>query len=148
MRRSALSGPLALAARLQQHAEVGPGLDLGQPQLRGQAEDGFPAVLNAGLPVLERGLAAGSGINRAGSVALLAILSASTDTNLIARGGRQAQLDAVAAVDALLKDQSAPTPEAIADLDRLFIEENLSPGGSADLLGLCYLLHFMKTEEG
>ena len=27
-----------------------------------------------------------------------------------------------------------------------FIDENLSPGGSADLLGLCYLLHFLKED--
>ena len=47
--------------------------------VRGQAEDGFPAVLHAGLPVLEKELAAGADINRAGSVAMLAILCADTD---------------------------------------------------------------------
>ena len=31
-------------------------------------------------------------------------------------------------------------------LDLRFRELNLSPGGSADLLAICYLLHFMKTE--
>ena len=122
-------------------------LQYGIRGVRGQAEDGFPAVLNAGLPMLERELAAGADINRAGSVALLAILRACTDTNLIARGGREAQLDVTAIVDALLKEQRAPSAEVIAGLDRLFIEENLSPGGSADLLGLCFLLHFLKTEE-
>lgn len=122
-------------------------LQYGIRGVRGQAEDGFPAVLNAGLPALERELSAGADINRAGSVALLAILRSCTDTNLIARGGREAQLKAVATVDALLMEQSPPSPEVIAELDRLFIEENLSPGGSADLLGLCCLLHFLQTEE-
>lgn len=32
-------------------------------------------------------------------------------------------------------------------LDDRFIAEHLSPGGSADLLALTYLLHFFKTEE-
>ena len=123
-------------------------LQYGIRGVRGQAEDGFPAVLNSGLPMLERELAAGADINRAGSVALLAILRDCTDTNLIARGGREAQLDVAAIADALLKEQPAPPQEVIAGLDRLFIEENLSPGGSADLLGLCYLLHFLRTEEG
>lgn len=116
--------------------------------VRGQAEDGFPAVLYSGLPVLERELAAGADINRAGSVALLAIICADTDTNLIARGGRQMQLDVTEQIGILLKDQPSPSYETILQFDREFIDKNLSPGGSADLLGLCYLLHFLKTEEG
>lgn len=122
-------------------------LQYGIRGVRGQAEDGFPAVLNGGLPVLERELSAGADINRAGSVALLAIICADTDTNLIARGGRQLQLDVTAQIDALLKEQASPSYATIMQLDCEFIDKNLSPGGSADLLGLCYLLHFLKTEE-
>lgn len=112
--------------------------------VRGQAEDGFPAVLHAGLPVLERELAAGAHINRAGSVAMLAILCADTDTNLIARGGREKQLEVTEQVRQLLSQDPSPSEAVIDDLDRQFIADNLSPGGSADLLGLCYLLHFLK----
>lgn len=36
--------------------------------------------------------------------------------------------------------------ETLEALDLRFRELNLSPGGSADLLAICYLLHFMKTE--
>ena len=36
--------------------------------------------------------------------------------------------------------------DALAALDDRFIAENLSPGGSADLLALTYLLHFITTE--
>ena len=114
--------------------------------VRGQAEDGFPAVLYEGLPVLEKELAAGTDINRAGSVAMLAILCADTDTNLIARGGRQLQLEVTEQVRRLLEKTSSPEEKVIIDLDQQFIERNLSPGGSADLLGLCYLLHFLKSE--
>ena len=114
--------------------------------VRGQAEDGFPAVLYEGLPVLEKELAAGTDINRAGSVAMLAILCADTDTNLIARGGRQLQLEVTEQVRRLLEKTPSPEEKVIIDLDQQFIEKNLSPGGSADLLGLCYLLHFLKTE--
>ena len=35
----------------------------------------------------------------------------------------------------------------IARLDRQFVAENLSPGGSADLLALTLLLHFMRDFE-
>lgn len=115
--------------------------------VRGQAEDGFPAVLHAGLPVLERELAAGADINRAGSVAMLAILCADRDTNLIARGGLQMQQDVTEQVRRLLAATPSPEEAVISELDRQFIENNLSPGGSADLLGLCYLLHFLKEDS-
>lgn len=136
-----LSGPETLTAGEKLY------LQYGIRGVRGQAEDGFPAVLEAGLPVLNRELAAGADINRAGTVAMLAILCADTDTNLITRGGRQTQLGINARIEALLRDCPSPAEEVIADLDRQFIEKNLSPGGTADLLGLCYLLHFLQTEE-
>ena len=119
-------------------------LQYGIRGVRGQAMDGFPAVLRAGLPVLERELDTGAGLNRAGSVAMLAILCTDTDTNLIARGGREKQLAVTRQVEALLDQTPSPPEEAIARLDRQFTEAGLSPGGSADLLGLCYLLHFLK----
>lgn len=119
-------------------------LEYGIRGVRGQAEDGFPAVLSAGLPALERELAGGASLDRAGSVALLSLLAAETDTNLIARGGRQKQLAVTEEVRHLLAEDPSPSEEVIREMDRAFISENLSPGGSADLLGLCYMLHFMK----
>ncbi len=50
----------------------------------GQVEAGLPAVLEFGLPALEKGLAAGYSLNQSGCGALLAIIANSTDTNLIA----------------------------------------------------------------
>ncbi len=35
--------------------------------------------------------------------------------------------------------------ETLLRLDREFIRENLSPGGSADLLALTYFLYFYET---
>lgn len=121
-------------------------LQYGIRGVRGQAMGGFPAVLHAGLPVLERELAAGADLNRAGSVAMLAILCADTDTNLIARGGLQTALAVTGQVTDLLEKTPSPAEAVISALDRQFIEDDLSPGGSADLLGLCYLLHFIKEE--
>ena len=37
--------------------------------------------------------------------------------------------------------------ETLEALDRAYIAENLSPGGSADLMALCWLLHFLKEEQ-
>lgn len=115
--------------------------------VRGQVEAGLPAVLNIGLPVLEAGRAKGYDFDRAGSGALLAILAHSTDTNIIARSSRERQLVLTEELTALLAKTPYPDKAALAALDDRFIAENLSPGGSADLLALTYLLYFFKTEE-
>ena len=53
--------------------------------VRGQMEDGLPAVRDAGLPALKEGIARGLSVNDAGCGALLALITAAADTNLIAR---------------------------------------------------------------
>jgi holo-ACP synthase/triphosphoribosyl-dephospho-CoA synthase len=115
--------------------------------VRGQVEAGLPAVLNVGLPVLEEGLAKGYDFDRVGGGALLAILANSTDTNIIARSSRERQLALTEELKALLAQTPYPDKDALAALDDRFIAENLSPGGSADLLALTWLLHFVTTER-
>ena len=112
--------------------------------VRGEAEQGFPAVLRHGLPVLEEGLNRGKPIDEAGAAALLAMIANTADTNLIARGGIAGQQAAAAELRALLKQNRFPDRAALEALDRTYIAGNLSPGGSADLLALCFLLRFLK----
>ena len=121
-------------------------LQYGITGVRGQVEAGLPAVLDYGLPALEQGLAQGYGINRAGCGALLAILAHSTDTNIIARSSRERQLALADALQTYLADTPYPDEAALTEMDDRFIAENLSPGGSADLLALTYLLHFFRSE--
>ena len=119
-------------------------LEYGVTGIRGQAEAGFPTVLKFGLPALEKGLAAGKSPDEAGCAAMLQILARTTDTNMISRGGRETQLKKAAGLLRLLETTPYPDNETLLALDREYIEENLSPGGSADLLALCWLLHFVK----
>lgn len=114
--------------------------------VRGQAEAGFPVVRNVGLPKLEAGLSLGKSINDAACAALLAMLAAADDTNLIHRGGYELQKQTVAEITALLEAEPFPSRETLADLNRCFVEKNLSPGGTADLLAMTLLLHFLKEE--
>ena len=37
-----------------------------------------------------------------------------------------------------------PSVDVLRQLDRAFIRDNLSPGGSADLLAMCWMLRFLK----
>ncbi len=111
--------------------------------VRGQAEQGFPAVKDAGLPILQKGLANRLSVNDAGAAALLHLLAATDDTNLIARSDRQTQLEVKRRIADLLAADPFPSRETIQKLDGEFIEKNLSPGGSADLLALCFFLLFL-----
>ncbi len=121
-------------------------LECGITGVRGEAEAGLPTVRDIGLPALEDGFARGLGADGAGCAALLHILAESTDTNMIARGGREKQLAVSEDLRAMLRKEPFPKAEALLALDEHFIKENLSPGGSADLLAVCYLLYFLKHE--
>jgi len=122
-------------------------LQYGITGVRGQAEAGFPAVLNIGLPKLEAGLALGKSINEAGCAALHAMLAESMDTNMIHRSSYEIRQEYARNLAALLEKEPFPTTENIEALDREYIQNNLSPGGTADLLALVYLLHFLKEEN-
>ena len=115
--------------------------------VRGQAEAGFPAVLSVGLPTLEKGLEKGLSLNDSGCAALLAILACTADTNLIHRSNLQQQQAVSAQIAELRKTHPFPSKEVLEELDRQFIEKNLSPGGSADLLALTYFLHFLCNDK-
>ena len=121
-------------------------LQYGITGVRGQAEAGFPAVLNVGLPKLEAALAAGKSINEAGCAALLAMLADTVDTNMIHRGGYALAKETSENLKILLEKEPLPTKETLETLDAEFMRRNLSPGGTADLLALVYLLHFLKEE--
>jgi len=111
--------------------------------VRGQAEAGFPAVLLVGLPTLRKGLQRGLSLNDAGCATLLALLTDTVDTNLIHRSDLQQQRTITAQIAELLDKDTYPAKEVLEELDRQFVEKNLSPGGSADLLALTYFLHFL-----
>lgn len=112
--------------------------------IRGQAEQGYPAVLHTGLPVLQEGLALGYSLERAGCAALLAMLTAHTDTNLLARSDRETAKAVSREVALLLAQNRYPDYETLQALDQVFISKNLSIGGTADLLAACYFLHFLQ----
>ena len=115
--------------------------------VRGQAEAGFPAVAQVGLPMLQQGLSKGLSFNDAGCVTLLHLIAATDDTNLIHRSDRQTQLEIKERIAAMLRKDPFPSMETILELDKEFIERNLSPGGSADLLAVTYFLYLLKQQN-
>ena len=114
--------------------------------IRGEVSRGFPTVTEYALPLLRRLLKEGYSLNDAGTAVLLVLLAHAEDTNMIHRGGRelfgsiqqdlQALFSAEPDIGAILKKAAV--------MDREFIAGNLSPGGSADLLGIAFFLYRLE----
>lgn len=121
-------------------------LEHGISGVRGEAEAGYPLVRRYGLPKLRETLAAGKSLNDAGCAALIALIARNTDTNVIHRGGLEGQRQLQARAAALLTRNPFPSVSDLEAFDRVLTSENISPGGSADLLAMCYLLNFLEEE--
>ena len=105
--------------------------------IRGEAAEGFPSIQGIGLPVFLQCLSNGVNWNDSGAITLLHLITHVEDTNMAARGGIALAKEARKRTESILP---RPTLEQIAELDLWFIEQNLSPGGCADLLAaVCFL---------
>lgn len=118
---------------------------------REQAQMGFPAVTQAGLPQLARSRAAGHGEQNARLDALLAIMSTLTDTCVLHRAGEEglhamqhgAQQVLAAGGSATLSGR-----RALNQLDQRLLSLNASPGGAADLLAACLFIDSLEPALG
>lgn len=115
---------------------------------RGEAARGYPHLREQGFPIFWELLGKGATPNDAGVVALLHILARVEDTNMIARADYATLLAVQNEVDNLLAKEN--DIEALKNyakhLDRRFQEQSLSPGGSADLLALAFMLFFARRD--
>lgn len=110
---------------------------------RQEAAAGFPAAMEVGLPAYRSALATSGDADLAAVQTLFALMAELDDTNLLWRGGREglaygrrAAADFLAAGGVFAADWRQHA-EAI---DRDFVAHRLSPGGSADLLGVTLFL--------
>ena len=113
---------------------------------RGEAVNGFPGLFETALPMMDALLEGGETLNDAGVVTLLHIMAEIQDTNIISRSSYSRMAELQAQLRDLLSRHLSPAQlvEESGSLDRRFIEENISPGGSADLLALAYLIRFLE----
>jgi len=110
--------------------------------IRGEVSRGFPSVINHALPLLNTLLNEGYSLNDAGVAVLLKLLAYAEDTNLIHRGSVKilgAVQEELVSFFAEKADMKRIKDKAAA-LDKDFISRGLSPGGSADLLGVTLFL--------
>lgn len=118
-------------------------LTLGLTGARGQAESGYPLVLQFALPHLRKRRTQHLSAERAWLDTLLVLMAYNGDTNVASRGGLhgllwlQQQARSLLHCDSVLKDKAL---RALRTFDQQCIARNLSPGGSADLLIVTHFL--------
>ncbi len=130
-----LSGPVLLRSHGMQAAR-----QHGAGGARRQAADGFPMLYTIGLPALIDGERISGGDAEASRVqCCFALIARLDDTNLLHRGGADglafARREAAQFIARGGVGQSGWREEAKIVHDA-FVERNLSPGGSADLLAM------------
>lgn len=113
--------------------------------IRGEASAGFPHVLKKGLPIFEDAEKKGYSLNQCGLLSLLYYISSVEDSNLMIRGGFLRAKKIQEQLCAFLERTSFKEwLEVLKPLDSYFVSQNISPGGSADMLALTYFLYFLK----
>ena len=110
---------------------------------REQAQHGFPAVIEHGLPQLLASRRAGAGEQNARLDALLAIMSTLSDTCVLHRAGLDGLSRMQAGARAVLAAGGAANLDGrrqLRALDHAMLALNASPGGAADLLAATLFL--------
>lgn len=117
--------------------------------IRGEVISGFSSVRKFGLPVLERYISLGYSLNDAGVITLLNLIANVEDTNMIKRAGLEKAREIRTKIYELLDNKVFEKSDfyKVTEIDDYFINNNLSPGGCADLLAVAYFLHFIDMEE-
>ena len=126
-------------------------LKYGVTGVRGEAEQGFPAVQNLALPVYRQRRKEGASVNDALVDTLLALIAGTTDTNILGRHDMDALHYAQAAAKRVQSLGGTKTPQgraALRALDDDFTRRWLSPGGSADLIAVTYFLYEIEKCGG
>lgn len=110
--------------------------------VRAQVASGFPQI-KISLPYYIRAIEDGLSLNQAGVQTLLKLIATTEDTNVLRRGGKECADWVKQKVQEAIKDGYAKT-EVVENLDKMFIQKNVSPGGCADLLAITYFLYFLN----
>lgn len=118
--------------------------------IRGEVENGFPSVVNYGLPALEDAFDKGATINDALVHTLISLMTVVEDSNVIWRTDYDTLLEVQRIAKNILSLGSVFAEKgrmAIAETERYFLQRHISPGGSADLLSVAITLYLLEHKE-
>lgn len=110
---------------------------------------GFEIVQRTALPCLQHTFQKTKNFDQATTQTLMTLIATLSDTNLAWRGGMTGLTKAQQLAQDFLEKGGvfvADWQNRMADINTLFIEDNFSPGGSADLLGVTLLFFRIENE--
>ncbi|CAM3614752.1 2-(5''-triphosphoribosyl)-3'-dephosphocoenzyme-A synthase [Vibrio aerogenes CECT 7868] len=110
---------------------------------RGEAASGYHTIISHSLPAYEQAIADGYSVEQALWQTMLVLMANNEDTNVVSRGGMHGLRFVRTAAQSLLSQGGCASPDleaSLIQLDKIFTEKRLSPGGSADLLAMTWLL--------
>lgn len=114
--------------------------------IRGEAKEGFPHLFNTGFPLFQAALKEDFTLWQAGLITLLHYIAYTEDTNLIIRSDYQLACKIQKDLQKFLNHATYEEQLSILPkLDDFFVSQNISPGGSADMLALTYFLYFIQN---
>lgn len=113
----------------------------------GEAQDGFPHVIDVGLPTLRASRRDGKAENESRICALLAVMASLDDTSVIYHGGEVASATVRAGALSVLTcggPGTAAGDEALRLFDCKLVRQGISPCGSANLLAAVLFLDVLE----
>lgn len=115
--------------------------------VRNEVEEGFPSIFNKSLNYFNKNLNSDIATNEYSiqqilQQGLLHIMMVNNDSNILYRSN----LETLNQFKNLAK-KAIENKDAYIELCKFCLAKNISPGGSADLLSVALLLHFVKTEQ-
>ncbi|MDW5300114.1 MAG: triphosphoribosyl-dephospho-CoA synthase CitG [Sedimentibacter sp.] len=116
--------------------------------IRGEVASGFSSIRNYGLPVLKSLIKQGFSLNDAGALTLLNLIANVKDTNIISRSDIKTQVHVQCEIKTLIETQKIENVhmDVLREIDKQFIDLNISPGGCADLLAITFMLYFIENK--
>jgi len=105
---------------------------------RAEAENGFPTVFTHGIIQLKNGIQSDS-LQKA----LVAIIAENSDTNILFRKGEEKAMELRTLANQCLNQFSTSNYQRLIDFCKM---ENISPGGSADLLAITIFVYLVNEK--
>jgi triphosphoribosyl-dephospho-CoA synthase len=118
--------------------------------IRGEVEQGFPSVTRNGLPTLKEAFLKGANLNDALVHTLLTLMTVAEDSNVVWRSGYDKLFYVQSSAAEILSAGSIFTQKGrdiACRVEREFLRDRISPGGSADLLAITIALYLLENGE-
>ena len=119
-------------------------LEHGITGVRGVVQGGLKIIFEKSLPILQRGIGEGRHINEVMTQVLLNLMAELEDSTILHRHNFEVLKEVQERAREIIEKGGAYTPlgkSLCTETEIEFIERNISPGGSADLLAVTLFLH-------